>query len=305
MGRDLRVMMAAGVLLLGAVGCTTSPPTVTPAPATENPAGTETATAQAEPLTVEVVNTDVSVGFERVAFRLKDASGVPVSTAASVQGTFNRVSQIAPDQRVAQKVASGEAAYFGADLPSGGAWAVYSEFDASGPWWFDVTATVGDWTGAGRAEIDVNAKSGTPRVGDPPPSLTPKIGPDTPLSSLTSDPDPLEALYTRSLADAKAAGKPAVVLFASAKHCPEPACEATLQQFKTAQANMGSQAVFVQVETHDLDDPSQLSETATAWGLTTEPWTFVLSKRGFITARIEGELTANELQLLLEREQSS
>ena len=305
MGRDLRVMLAAGALLVGAVGCTASPPTVTPGPATEDPSGTETATAQAEPMTVEVLNTDVSVGFERVAFRLKDASGVPISTAASVEGTFNRVSQIAPDQRVAQKVASGEAAYFGSDLPSGGAWAVYSEFDASGPWWFDVTATVGDWTGAGRAEIDVTGKSATPRVGDPPPADTPKVGPDTPLASLTSDPDPLEALYTQSLADAKAAGKPAVVLFTSAKHCPESACAATLQQFKTAQANMGGQAVFAQVETHDLEDPTQLSDTAKAWGLTTEPWTFILSKRGFISARIEGELTANELQLLLEREQGA
>jgi hypothetical protein len=261
--------------------------------------------AQAEPLTVEVLNTEIAVGFERIAFLLKDASGVPISTSADVEGTFNRVTQLAPDQQMGQKVASGKAAYFGAELPSGGAWVVYSEFDSSGPWWFDVTAALADWKGSGRAEIEVAAKTTTPRVGDPPPADTPKIGPDTPLEALTSDPNPVEALYSESLADAKTAGKPAVVLFTSAKNCTDPACAATLEQFKTAQRNMGGQAVFVQVETHDMEDPAQQSQAAKTWGLTSEPWTFVLSKRGFISARVQGEVTATELQLLLEREQEA
>jgi hypothetical protein len=302
MGRMITAAALVTSLLVAATACTAGPPTITPGPATADPSGTETAAVGAETVTVQVLNTEVAVGFERVAFEMLDPDGQAVSSAADVDCVFNRVTQISDEQRMAQKVASGKAVYFGGDMPGGGSWIVYSDFDASGPWWLDVTVHEGDRTGTGRAEIEAVAKSTMPRAGDKAPMAdTPKIGPATPLDTLTSDPEPLEALYTQSVADATAAGKPAAVLFASATHCDDvTACAATLAQFKMAQSSMGSQVVFINVESRDLNDPTQLSAAAKAWGLKGEPWTFVVDKRGFVQARAQGEMSATELELLLQ-----
>lgn len=289
------------VLALAAVACSGTPPTVTPSAPTEDVGATQTASAQAEPLTIEVLNDEVAVGFERVAFRILDAGGAPISAAADVQGTFNRVSQLSADQQMAQKVSSGTAFYFGEDLPSGGSWVVYSDFDASGPWWWDIVATRGDWRGQGRADVEVVAQSAAPRAGDRPPEAnTPTLGPETDIAAITSDPEPLEALYETSLADAVAERTGAVVLFASPAHCDTPACAATLEELKQVQRTIGSQTTFIHVESRDLDNPDELSATARAWGLEDEPWTFVINKRGYIGARVKGELGATELQLLVE-----
>lgn len=302
----LRQMTTAALclMLLGTAACDSVPPTITPGAPTQDVSATESALAEADPLRIELLNSEVAVGFERVAFRAYDQSGSPISTALDVEGTFSRVSELGENERVGQQVASGAAAYFGADMPSGGSWVVYSEFDSSGGWWFDVTAKQGDWLGRGRVELDVVGRSGMPRVGDSPPDAeTPKIGPGITLADLTSDPDPIEALYTRSVADAKAEGKAAVVLFASPAHSDDPACAANLSRLKRAQADAGEGVVFVHVESRDLDDPEQLSQTARQWGLTGEPWTFIIGKRGFVGARVEGELSTVELDLLLENVQ--
>lgn len=294
---------AVALVLLSSAGCTATPPTITPPPATEDVAATETALANAEKLQVEVLNTEVAVGFERVAFRILDASGVPIPTSTTVEGVFQRVSEINEQQRVGQRVASGNSVYFGAELPGGGSWVVYTEIDASGPWWLDVNASREDgWTGVGRAEIEVIARSTMPRVGDPPATTdTPKLAAGLTLADLTSDPEPLEVLYSQSLADAKTGGQGAVVLFASGSHCDDPACASTLAQLKRAQATVGSKAAFIHVETRDRDDPTQPSAAAKAWGLVGEPWTFVISPRGFVGARVQGEFSATEMQLLLDK----
>jgi len=299
MGRHTGII--ALLALAAATACSSTPPTITPGPPTEDPLATETATALAEPLTVEVLNTEVAVAFERVTFRILDRNGLPISTSTEVEGVFHRVAELSPEQQLAQRVASGNAFYFGADMPSGGTWVVYSEFNASGTWWLEVFAKRGDWTGNGRGALEVVARSGMPVAGDRAPETdTPSAAAGLALDALTSDEQPLADLYAQPLADVLAAGRPAVVLFASPAHCEDPACAVTLGQFKTAHANMGSRAAFLHVESRDLDDPAALSATARAWGLEGEPWTFVVDGRGFVSARVQGELSASELQLLLD-----
>jgi len=298
--RPVSLVLVLLVAVLTA-GCANTPPTITPAPTAAAAADAPTADPNARPLTVEVLNQDHVVGFERVAFRLLDETGTPVPSGGEVEVSFNRVSDIAPGQTLSQPVASGKAVYFGAGLPGGGAWVVYHDFDSSGPWSFDVSMTGPDGThSTGKGSLELQGRSTVPAAGDRPPAEdTPKLSEGGALADLTSDPDPDERLYQRSVADVIQARRPAVVFFGSPQHCPTPSCATTLAEVKKVMGSLGSQVDFLHVESRDLTDPTRLSSAAQAWGLTTEPWTFILNARGGIAARVEGEIDSQELELLV------
>ena len=74
------------------------------------------------------------------------------------------------------------------------------------------------------------------------------------------------------------------------------------ENVKKAVASWGSSVDFIHVESADLDDPSQPSAAAQAWGLPPDvPWTFVMNKLGTIESRVEGPLGSAELELLIQR----
>ena len=54
--------------------CADTPPTVTPAPATES-TGPAPPTPEAEPVSLEISNSELAVGQERIAFRMYDEAG--------------------------------------------------------------------------------------------------------------------------------------------------------------------------------------------------------------------------------------
>jgi hypothetical protein len=95
-----------------------------------------------------------------------------------------------------------------------------------------------------------------------------------------------------------------VVVFGSEAHCPTPVCRATLTEVKAVMtdARYKGKVNFIAVESHDLKNPSELSASAKAWGLPSEPWTFVLNRNGGVSVRVEGGLERSELSLLLDRE---
>lgn len=283
------------VATLSLVACT-SPPTVTPE------AGAEpTVDPNAETMTVEVLNTELAVGRERIAFRITDDEGSAVAQGAEVDTAFYR---LLPDSGEAARAASGPAAYFGAGLPNGGSWVVYSPFDSSGEWGMEITARRPDgWSGHARFNVQVAAHPSTPREGeDPPFGDSPTAAPGTDLAAISGDPDPDPDLYAMSIAQAAASGRPTVIHFGSPGHCPNGICSASLKELKSVRSRFSDRVNFIHVETRDMADPSQPSVTAKAWGLPSEPWTFVLRKSGRVAWRMEGGLDAVELRLLLERE---
>jgi hypothetical protein len=119
------------------------------------------------------------------------------------------------------------------------------------------------------------------------------------LAAVTSDPEPDPTLYAQSVGQAMASGKPTVIYFGSPAHCPTELCAASLAALKQVKAQFGDKVNFIHVETRDLKVPSQISATAQAWGLLSEPWTFALDKAGRVNTRIEGGLDADELSAVL------
>jgi hypothetical protein len=268
------------LLVAGATACSTTPPTITPAP--DAAAGHEAATLDpsAEQVTVDVLNSQVAVGLERVAFDMTDAQGMPADTGSDVDLVFYKVSELEPGQNRLQRAASG-----------------------NGPWYFDVTVTGGDGTiSQGRGEVDVSGRIDTPRLGQQAPTTdTPRLGVGVELADLTTDPKPIEVLYEMSVGEALDTGKPTLVYFGSPEHCDTDDCAATLLQVQKIMRQQGEAMNIIHIESRDLADPEQLSATAVAWGLPSDPWTFLFDGRGFLVARVEGPVDHIELGLLIDQ----
>jgi hypothetical protein len=290
--------VVAGLAGLALAACTGTPPTVTPVVGTPNPLASPSAVSNAKPLTIKVLNTELAPGEERVTFRLKAPDGTDITDGTANVGVY----RILSGSGQAAKSASGPAAFFGSGQTGGGEWVVYSEFDSSGPWGFEVSLDHPTYGPAvGRVNIEVAARPRTPKVGDHVPS------PDSPtaaagdLATITSDPSPDPGLYTMTVGDAAASGKPTVIYFGSPAHCSTQLCADSLAALKQVKGQFGSQVNFIHVETRDLKDPAQLSPTTAAWGLPSEPWTFVLDKAGRVNTRMEGGLDPLELQAVLQQ----
>lgn len=287
-------------LALGLAGCMTDPPTVTPAPPTQNPYGRVTAAPEAsDAYTIEPIGNELALGFERFAFRLADDAGQELRDG-SVETVFYATNSSTGET---VRKASGPALFFGADQPDGGVWVVYTEFDTSGTWSIDVTAFRPDGSqGVARRNFNVIGRTETPFEGQSVPfGDTPTLAEGASLEEISSAEQPDEALYQMSVAEAAASGRPTVVFFGSPAHCDTQACRASYSELRTLASRYGSRVNFIHVESRDPEDPSRLSEAAEAWGMEDDPWTFVLDSRGFVDSRVQGGVDDVELALLIDR----
>lgn len=300
-------MLAAVPIVLLIVACQPIPPTETPAAPTQGAADEAAVAAtldpEAEQLEMEVTNSELAVGEERITFRIYDEGGNELTgdecdVEVQVYRRDVESGAMSPSAR-------GGALYFGIPVPDGGSWVVYNSFDASGPWAVEANATCQDgWTGRGRVGIEVEGRTDTPRVGDAAPLTDPPTADEADdLSEITSDPNPDPDLYSMTLEEALATDRPAVVILASPSHCETDVCRATLDEVKAVQNSYSDRVNFIHIETHDLMSPAQMSDAAVGWNLPpqSEPWTFVIDERGRVANRVEGPLSRVELELLVKR----
>ena len=125
----------------------------------------------------------------------------------------------------------------------------------------------------------------------------------------TPTPDP--AFYTTSVADALAAHKPFVLVFATPKFCTSQQCGPTLDQFKPIAAAIPD-VTFINVEPYqlkvvdgqlqpvlDANDQLQATDTTNEWGLLSEPWIFAVDRTGSSAGSYELTITPAELEAIL------
>lgn len=185
------------------------------------------------------------------------------------------------------------------DFPDAGRWG--TRFEATFP--DGAVKTV-------RADYDVRESGTTPAIGSKAPSIdTPTaadVGGD--LVRLSSDQSPDPRFYQLSIADALAAGKPFVVTFATPAFCQTRLCGPTLETVKRVAKDYPAIA-FINVEPYkmsykngslqpELDAQGQLqpADWTNAWGLQSEPYTFVVAADGTVAAKFEGVLGGDELR---------
>ena len=297
-----RFVAALAAVLVAVVACAAPAPTPSDASAP-----TASGTSKSSVLPV-LVSSELSVGPNRYLFSFVDATtNTPVAApdrTASVQftGPANQTIPATP------------ATFIWAIENVSGIYVTNVDFPAAGDWIAHFATA-----GAGKPEeridfqFQVAAKKNVISPGDKAPSVaTPTlaaVGGD--VSKISSDAKPDKAFYETSVADALAAHKPFVLIFATPKFCQTSTCGPTLDKVKpiaTAHPNL----TFINVEPYVLaDDQGQLQpvldakgnlqavSATIAYGLVSEPYVFVVGGDGIVKASFELIFTSDEIDKAL------
>ena len=148
--------------------------------------------------------------------------------------------------------------------------------------------------------VVVAKSSAAPGVGDrAPASETPTLanaGGDA--SKLTTRTPPDESLLRYSVAESLRAKAPFVVTFATPKFCASRTCGPVVDVVEEVARRLeGSGVRFIHVEVYEDNDPAEgVNRWMKEWNLPTEPWTFVVDRRGRIVERFEGVVSVDELE---------
>ncbi len=137
---------------------------------------------------------------------------------------------------------------------------------------------------------------GIPQVGQRPPDIhtpTPQsVGGD--LSKLTTRIPP----ETMNKADFHEVlgKKPIVLLFATPQFCQSRVCGPVVDIAAQVQREYGDKAEFIHMEIYNDNDPSKgVRPQVRAFNLPSEPWVFVIDRKGVIRTEIEGAFDIEEL----------
>ena len=298
-------------LLFGAAGC--GSPASGPDPTQSAPAvaeetevtdagpqsedGSPPEAADAVGASTVVAASDLGVGQDRFAFALLDRHGAPIADAdASV--TFYHL-----DGEVARPVAEAAATYYPGAIEGAGLYVVNTEFDRPGPWGAQIQAALPDGSPVQtqRIRFEVSEDPAAPAVGERVPETKNPTLDDASLEEITSDPDPDSAFYSMTVDEAVASGQPTVVVFATPAYCASRICGPVLDEVKSVAADWSDAVNFIHIEVYETFEPLELSPLMDQWGLTTEPWVFVIDEEGRVAARLEGNVTAAELEPILEQ----
>ena len=172
------------------------------------------------------------------------------------------------------------------------------EFDREGNW--DLLALFregGGYTGTFSPTIKVGGSEDIPAVGERPPRIhTPtvsEVGGDVGKIDTRSPPDDMHKV---DFADVL--GKePVVLLFATPALCESRVCGPVVDVAQEVEHEAGAGVNFIHMEVFNNNNASdgyrpQLLE----FGLRTEPWLFVIDRKGIVRSRLQGAFSASELE---------
>jgi hypothetical protein len=145
-------------------------------------------------------------------------------------------------------------------------------------------------------EIAVAASSPIPNVGQ----RTPAVATDTPATvggntALLTTRIPAERMHSVSLRDVLGK-RPVALLFSTPQFCVSRVCGPVTDVAVALQHQFGNRIAFIHQEVYAGNQPSKgLRPQMKAFHLRTEPWLFVINRRGVIVARLEGAFGTAEL----------
>ena len=127
------------------------------------------------------------------------------------------------------------------------------------------------------------------------------------LSEISTARPPNPEMHRITVADALELGRPLVVTFATPGFCQTRFCGPVLEQVVTPLSERyDGRVTFVHIEPFDLarlhDESTFVTVPAMEeWGLSTEPWVFVVDAQGLVAAKFEGIVSQQEIVEVLER----
>ncbi len=259
---------------------------------------TPTSSGQVNGVVAGVIGTDFAVGRNRFTFTLANNSQ-PVTGAKpmvyffALQG-FNAL----PGGHGAAAFESvGSAARGGA---STGIYVTHTTFDRAGKWGAEIDLQSGGKKHSLQTIFDVTSHGVTPAVGAAAPrSHNPTVSQE-PVSRLDSGVPP-DDMHRVSITNAIARHRPLLVLFASAAYCGAFQCGAEIAAVQSVEHRFRGAIDFVHIDIFRNARPSRLAATAVQWHIQSQPWVFVVDRRGVISAKFEGPASAGELEAALLR----
>jgi hypothetical protein len=258
-----------------------------------------------------VVNTQVVAGPPtRFGYQLVDPQLTPLSSAS----VPTQVRFYALDRDPATPVASGDGVFL--DIGNGtGFYHVPVTFPCAGTWGFEVAAGLPTGAASARVLFTVLPYGSTPAIGAPAPaSDTPVATTPEGIAAISTDTTPDPDFYRMSVAQAVASGKPTLIIFATPAFCQTAMCGPTLEIIKGVAVDYKDRVNFVHVEPYllqqtanglqPLPDASgrhlQPVPAVSDYGLTSEPYMFLVDSAGNIATKVEGIAGADEIRAALD-----
>jgi hypothetical protein len=176
-------------------------------------------------------------------------------------------------------------------------------------WWgaeFDVTARDKEHEYL-RARFFVEERTSVPAVGAPAPRTTQPVARDvTTLTDIDSSKPPRPELHQLTVAEAIESGKPSLVAFATPAFCVTRFCGPVVDSVVAPLAQQYKDRVhFLHIEPYQVPEarrgrlvPVPAMEQ---WGLTSEPYLFLLDGEGRVAARFEGITETAEVSEAIDR----
>jgi hypothetical protein len=291
--RELARILFASTVASFIVACQEPKPAATPVPTAANPLVKPRATG-AE-LTAVQASTELAQGRNRFAVGLIDARNQPV-IAGNVRVEFFKLLT----NGSAEKRADAAAVFRSVGGASKGIWVAPATFPETGSWGAQVTLEPpNDTPRVARMNFDVRPKFSAPGYDEPAPrSISPTdrdVNGDT--SRICTNVPPC-ALHAQTIAEALEPGtKPLVLLFATPALCTSATCAPELEAVQQLHATYAEQANFIHVEIYQYPyDSMKVARTVDEWHLPSDPWTFIVDRKGVVRDRFEGSAPVDELE---------
>ena len=175
-------------------------------------------------------------------------------------------------------------------------------FDRAGEW--RLAAVVRDSEGYATTRlpsVEVNRNDRVPGPGDPAPRVhTPTVADAGSVAEIDTR-VPHSTLHGDDLAEVLGS-EPVALLFATPALCQSRVCGPVVDVAEQVKRDHDDEAAFIYSEIYEGNDPAEgLREPVRAFNLPTEPWLFVIDRRGRIDTRIEGAFSVAELEDAVER----
>ena len=194
------------------------------------------------------------------------------------------------------------ATYRWVDVKGKGIYVASVEFDQSGMWGVEVTGEAGERKiGPARTRFPVKVKPDTPAIGSDAPRSRNLTARDVSNIKLIDSGVVPNDMHDLTIADAIATGKPLVAIFATPGFCATQTCAPMVDEMSALKKSLGDIVNFVHVEIYKDPQNRVPYETVTEWGLTSEPWVFLVDKRGKVAAKFEGPAPRAEVEEELRR----
>lgn len=144
-------------------------------------------------------------------------------------------------------------------------------------------------------------KNGPPQVGDRAPKIhTSSIAAVSDRVSICTR-DPIDSMHRDDFAG-MLGHRPIVIVFATPQLCQSRVCGPVVDIAEQVKARHGAKVTFIHHEIYRNNRPSDgFRPELSAWRLPSEPWTFVVDRKGQISARFEGALSVAELERAVQK----